>query len=156
MYMHMWDHDNMPVLYVLTKRKSLPNIVGVCIVCGNSHSSPWSVLAVWLMQTWLAYLQKKHRFIWHTSPLIPHVEPVHLMLVSRMTIDHTYLVWSTHNNISHSHQQSWAGLLLLRKRASVPIHSTSVNRSTSPPQSFSQHSHWSSGGKDKHWLMTSY
>jgi hypothetical protein len=41
-----------------------------------------------------------------------------------MVQDHTYLTWSTYSNPSRSHQQSWAGPLLLRKRASDTIHST--------------------------------
>jgi hypothetical protein len=34
----------MSVLYALTKRKSLPNIVGIRIVSGKMHSSPWLML----------------------------------------------------------------------------------------------------------------
>jgi hypothetical protein len=54
------------------------------------------------------------------------------MLSSRMVQDHTYLTWSTYSDLSHSHQQSWAGPLLSRKRASDTIHSTLADRSTGP------------------------
>jgi hypothetical protein len=52
------------------------------------------------------------------------------MLSLRMVLDHTYLTWSTHNNLSCSHQQSWAGPLLPRKRALGTIYSTPTNWST--------------------------
>jgi hypothetical protein len=42
----------------------------------------------------------------------------HLMLTPHMVPDHTYLTWSTHSNLSCSHQQSWAGSLLPRKKGS--------------------------------------
>jgi hypothetical protein len=45
-----------------------------------------------------------------------------------MVPDHTYLMRSTHSNLSRSHQQSWAGPLLPRKRASDKFHSTSAYR----------------------------
>jgi hypothetical protein len=54
----------------------------------------------------------------------------HPMLSLRMVPDHTYLTCSTHSNISHSRQQSWAGPLLLRKRAPDTIHNTSADWST--------------------------
>jgi hypothetical protein len=45
-------------------------------------------------------------------------------LSPRMVWDHTYLTWSTYSNLSRSHQQSWAGPLLPRKRTPDTIHST--------------------------------
>jgi hypothetical protein len=42
----------------LIKRKALPNIYGIRIVGGISHSSSWLVLVERLTQTWLVYLQK--------------------------------------------------------------------------------------------------
>jgi hypothetical protein len=53
----------------------------------------------------------------------------HLMLSPRMVPDLTYLTQSTHSNLSRSRQQSWAGSLLLRKRALDTIHNTLANRS---------------------------
>jgi hypothetical protein len=59
------------------------------------------------------------RLIYHTHPtLSPSMVP-----------DHTYLTLSMHSNLSCSHQQSWAGLLLLRKRTPDTIYSTSADRS---------------------------
>jgi hypothetical protein len=49
-----------------------------------------------------------------------------------MVPDHTYLIWSTHSNLSRSHQQSWAGTLLLRKRATDTTRSTTVDWSVGP------------------------
>jgi hypothetical protein len=49
-----------------------------------------------------------------------------------MVPDHTYLTRSTHSNSSRSHQQSWAGPLLPRKRAPDIIHSTTASRSAGP------------------------
>jgi hypothetical protein len=40
------------------KEKLLPNIDGVHIVRGNSHSSPWLFLAKRLTKAWLAYMKK--------------------------------------------------------------------------------------------------
>jgi hypothetical protein len=54
------------------------------------------------------------------------------MLSPRMVPGHMYLTWSTHSNASRSHQQSWAGPLLLRKRAPDTIHSTTADRSVGP------------------------
>jgi hypothetical protein len=54
------------------------------------------------------------------------------MLHQRMVPDHTYLTRSTHRNLLRSRQQSWAGPLLLRKRAPVTIHSTPAGRSVGP------------------------
>jgi hypothetical protein len=48
----------MPVLYVPHHKKIVPNIDGARIVGGKSHSSLWLVLAEWLTQTWLVYMQK--------------------------------------------------------------------------------------------------
>jgi hypothetical protein len=42
----------------------------------------------------------------------------HPTLSPCMVIDHTYLTWLTHRNISRNHQQSWAGPLLPRKKGS--------------------------------------
>jgi hypothetical protein len=53
-------------------------------------------------------------------------------LSPHMPIDHTYLIWFTYSNLSRSHQQSWAGPLLLSKRALDTIHSTSADRSACP------------------------
>jgi hypothetical protein len=55
-----------------------------------------------------------------------------------------------------SHRQSWAGLLLLRKRAPDTIHSTPVDQfMDSYPVSLSSQP-WSSGGKVKHLSTTDY
>jgi hypothetical protein len=83
--MQMWCHDNMPALYVLTKRK-FANIDGVRILGGESHSSPYLVLAVWLAQMLLAYLQKSTIDIWHTSPLISQVVSMRLTLCGHRCI----------------------------------------------------------------------
>jgi hypothetical protein len=58
----------------------------------------------------------------------------HPTLSLRMVPDHTYLTQSTHSNLSHNHQQSWAGPLFPRKRALDTIHSTMTNRSMGPYQ----------------------
>jgi hypothetical protein len=50
-----------------------------------------------------------------------------------MAPDHTYLTWSTCNNLSRSHQQSWAGALLPRKRASNTIHRSTGSYPVSLP-----------------------
>jgi hypothetical protein len=49
-----------------------------------------------------------------------------------MIPDHMYLVRSMHSNFSRSRQQSWAGSLLLRKKAPDTIHSTSADQSIVP------------------------
>jgi hypothetical protein len=54
------------------------------------------------------------------------------MLSPHMVQDHTYLTWSTYSDLSHSHQQSWAGSLLPRKRVFDTIHITLVDRSAGP------------------------
>jgi hypothetical protein len=54
----------------------------------------------------------------------------HPMLIPRMIPNHTYLTWSTHSNLSRSHQQSWIGPLLPRKRAPDTIQSTPADWST--------------------------
>jgi hypothetical protein len=48
----------------------------------------------------------------------------HPTLSLSMVPNHTYLTWSMHSNLLCNRQQSWAGLLLPRKRASDTIHST--------------------------------
>jgi hypothetical protein len=53
----------------------------------------------------------------------------HPTLSPCMVLDHTYLMRSTHSNLSRSHRQSWAGSLLPRKRTSHIIHSTMADRS---------------------------
>jgi hypothetical protein len=58
------------------------------------------------------------RFYVHPAGETRPTRHMHLMLSSRMVPDHTYLTWSTHSNLSRSHQQSWAGPLLLRKKGS--------------------------------------
>jgi hypothetical protein len=58
--------------------------------------------------------------------------PTHHMLSTlgpRMALDHPYLTWFTYSNLSCSHQQSWAGPLLLRKGAFDTIHNTLAVRS---------------------------
>jgi hypothetical protein len=54
----------------------------------------------------------------------------HPTLSVRMVPDHTYLTRSTHSNLSRSHDQSWAGPLLPRKKASDTIHTTTADWST--------------------------
>jgi hypothetical protein len=49
-----------------------------------------------------------------------------------MVPDHTYLTRSTHSNLLYSHQQSWSGPLLPRKKAPDPIHITMAGRSVGP------------------------
>jgi hypothetical protein len=54
-----------------------------------------------------------------------------------MVPNHTYLTWSMYSNHSCSHQQSWEGPLLSRKRAPDTIHSMMANQSVGPyPISF--------------------
>jgi hypothetical protein len=57
-------------------------------------------------------LQEKTRPICHTYP----------MLSLRMALEHTYLMGSTHSNLSRSYQQRWTEPLLPRKRALNTIH----------------------------------
>jgi hypothetical protein len=54
------------------------------------------------------------------------------MLSPRTVPDHTYLMQSMHSNLLCSHQQSWAGPLLLRKRALDITHSMTADRSMGP------------------------
>jgi hypothetical protein len=76
-----------------------------------------------------------------------------------MVPDHTYLTWSTHSNLSCSGPQSWAGSLLLRKRAPNIIHSTSADWSVSsypvslPSQSIKQ---WGAKPTFCWWLTTRF
>jgi hypothetical protein len=56
----------------------------------------------------------------------------HPMLSPCMVADQMYLTRSTHSKLSRSHQQSWAGPLLPRKRAPDTIHNTPADRSPSP------------------------
>jgi hypothetical protein len=79
----------------LTKRKGVSNINGVRIVGDKSLSSPWLVLAVWLTQTWLVYLQKSTIDIWHTLPLIPQVVSVRLKLHGQCCIcyENVFISW---------------------------------------------------------------
>jgi hypothetical protein len=67
-------------------------------------------------------LQRKIQLTRHTHP----------MLSPRMVPDHMYLTWSTHNNLWCSHQQSWAGPLLPRKKAPDIIYSTPADWSVGP------------------------
>jgi hypothetical protein len=112
MHMLMQDHDSMPVLYVLTKRESLPNIVSVRIVGGKSHSSLWLVLAVWLTQTWLAYLQKTHVYMTYITTY-SQVVPVHLALHGQRCIryENVFTSWvRNHKTFLGRHilgAQSW-------------------------------------------------
>jgi hypothetical protein len=62
-YFIMQYEDAMPWQHVgpipsSPKENLLPHIHGVCIVGGNSHSSPWLVITAKLTETWLVYLQK--------------------------------------------------------------------------------------------------
>jgi hypothetical protein len=57
------------------------------------------------------------------------MHPIHS---PRMVLDHTYLMWLMYNNFSRSHQHSWAGPLLPRKRASDTIHNKTVDWSMGP------------------------
>jgi hypothetical protein len=57
---------------------------------------------------------------------------MHSMLNQCMVLDHMYLTWSTHSNLSWSHQQWWTEPLLPRKRASDTIHNTIADRSVGP------------------------
>jgi hypothetical protein len=57
---------------------------------------------------------------------------MHSTLSPRMVPDHTYLTQSTHSNLLRSHQHSWEGPVLLRKRTPDTIHNTSVDRSAGP------------------------
>jgi hypothetical protein len=67
-------------------------------------------------------MQGKTRPAHHIYPTLgPHMVP-----------DHTYLMWSTYSNLSRSHQQSWVGPLLSRKRAPDTIISTPADWSMGP------------------------
>jgi hypothetical protein len=50
------------------------------------------------------------------------------MLSPRMVLDYMYLMRSTHNNLSWSHQQWWIQPLLPRKWTPDPIHNTIADR----------------------------
>jgi hypothetical protein len=67
-------------------------------------------------------LQGKTRPTHHTHPT----------LGPRIVLDHTYLMWSTHSNLSRSHQQSWVGSLFPRKKAPDTIRSTPADWSVGP------------------------
>jgi hypothetical protein len=56
----------------------------------------------------------------------------HPTLSPHMVPDHTYLTWSTHINLSRSHQQIWTNPLLWRRRDPDLTHSTPADRSTGP------------------------
>jgi hypothetical protein len=80
------------------------------------------------------YLYPRVAVIWIDVHLAGETRPTHHMhptLSPRMVLDYTYLTRSTHSNLSRSHQQSWAGPLILRKRAPNTIHSTTTDRSAS-------------------------
>jgi hypothetical protein len=62
---------------------------------------------------------------WPTRHTLPMLSP-------HIVQDHMYLTCSTYSNPSRSHQQSWAGLLLPRKRAPGTIHNTLVDWFTGP------------------------
>jgi hypothetical protein len=88
----------------------------------------------WLPQTSGTHIWESRRFesmytlqgkTWPTRHTYP-------MLGPHMVLDHTYLTWSTHSNLSCSRPQSWAGPLLLRKRAHDTIHNMSADWSTGP------------------------
>jgi hypothetical protein len=65
---------------------------------------------------------------------------MHPTLSLRMITDHTYLTWLMHSNLSRSHQQSWAGSLLPRKRAPDTINNPPADRSAGPyPVSLPRH-----------------
>jgi hypothetical protein len=78
-----------------------------------------------------------HGKTWQTRHMHPTLDP-------HMTLDHTYLPRSAHNSLLLSHQQSWAGPPLPRKRATDLIHSVTIDRSVSsypvslPTQSLKQ------------------
>jgi hypothetical protein len=57
-------------------------------------------------------------------------------LSPRVTIDYTYLTWSTYSNILRSHQQQWIEPLFLRKRAPDTTHNTMADWSVGlyPPE----------------------
>jgi hypothetical protein len=63
---------NMSAVYIPYQKKKLPNIDGVRIVGGNSHSSPLLALTKRLMKKWLVYLQKStidmYNIYHHLSP----------------------------------------------------------------------------------------
>jgi hypothetical protein len=55
----------------LTKRKDLPNIYSVRIVNNKSCSSSWLVLAEWLTEAWLVYLQKSTIYMTYITTYTP-------------------------------------------------------------------------------------
>jgi hypothetical protein len=69
-----------------------------------------------------------------------------------MVQDHTYLTWSTYSNPLRSHQQSWAGPLLPRKRAPDTINNTLADRSAGPYPVSPSSQPMKQWGKAKHLL----
>jgi hypothetical protein len=90
-------------------------------------------------------LQGKTQPTCHTlSTLSPH-----------MIHDHTYLTWSTYNNLSYSHQHIWTDPLHPRRRAPDTIHSTTAIRSVGPyPSSLPQQPKSSEGKSSSCWQTT--
>jgi hypothetical protein len=80
---------NMSALYVPHQNKRLPNIDGVCIIGGNSHSSTWLVLMRQSYAIVVSVPTKNTIDIYsHTSSLIPQVAPTHLTLHGQRCIHH--------------------------------------------------------------------
>jgi hypothetical protein len=91
-------------------------------ICDHYHKQ--AVTHIWELRRFeLMYtLQGKTRPTRHTL----------LTLSLRTVQDHTYLMWSTYSDLSHSHQQGWVGPHLPRKRAPNTIHSTLADQSMGP------------------------
>jgi hypothetical protein len=85
----------------------------------------------WLLQTNDAHIRESW---WFESMYTMQGETrptrhTHSMLSPRMTIDHTYLTWSMHSNLSWITDRFGQIPLLSRKRAPDTIHSTRADRS---------------------------
>jgi hypothetical protein len=62
------------------QNKRLANIVGIRIVGGKTHSSPWLALSNMTYSNVVSVPVEKYRYVWYTSPLIPQVMSVCLTL----------------------------------------------------------------------------
>jgi hypothetical protein len=77
-------------------------------------------------------------------------------LSPRVFPDHTYLTWSTHSNLSRSHQQIWTDPLPSRRRAPNPTHGTTTGRFVGPCLASLPQQAMRQWGKDKLLLTTCY
>jgi hypothetical protein len=100
--MNVWCHATCQPYTFLSKRKRVSNTDGIRVVGDKTHSSPQLVLGDMTYSTWLEYLQKNHRYIWYTSPLIPQVTPMHLTLRGQRCIyyENVFMSWGSDHKTS--------------------------------------------------------